>query len=76
MADVTFNANNLGSDTPKQVKWIYRAVMLASTLWVLTVQPNINLPEHITAEINKWLIVGNSAIYQICQFFGWSKPAS
>lgn len=72
MKQVTFGLNGLNGHTPKAVKAVYRMVGLLSTLWVVTLQPNLHLDEHIMFMINNGIIIGNTAIYTICQFFGWS----
>lgn len=71
--ELKFGNAGLKGETPKTVKTIYRAVMLLSTLWVMTIQPQIHFSEHTQALINQWIVVGNGAFYTVCQFFGWAK---
>lgn len=75
MKQVTFGAQGFKAETPKGVKQVYRLLMLLSTLWVMTIQPQFDFSDHVVAEVNKWLVVGNGLFYTICQFFGWSDNA-
>lgn len=73
MKEIKFGLSGLSGATPKQVKQAYRILMLLSTIWVATVQPNFHFSDHVVAEVNKWIVVGNSLFYTVCQFFGWNK---
>lgn len=73
MNEVKFGLQGLNGATPKQVKTAYRVLMLLSTLWVTTIQPNFHFSDHLVGEINKWILVGNTGFYTICQFFGWNS---
>ena len=72
MKQLTFSANNLGKQTPKQVQTLYRIAMVLSAIWVTVIQPNFEFSDHVIAEVNKWIVVFNGAFYHVCQYFGWS----
>ncbi len=72
MKQLTFSANNLNKQTPKQIQTIYRVAMLLSVIWVSVIQPNFEFSDHVIAEVNKWIVVFNGLFYHICQFFGWN----
>jgi len=72
MKQLTFSANNLNKQTPKQVQTLYRVAMLLSVIWVSVIQPNFEFSDHVIAEVNKWIVVFNGLFYHICQYFGWN----
>lgn len=72
MKQVTFGMSGLSSATPQQIKTLYRVIMFLSGLWVTVIQPQFHFTPEVEAAVNKWILVGNTGIYYICQFFGWS----
>ncbi len=76
MPEIKVGMQGLSHPTPQVIKAIYRAIGLASAIWVMVIQPQFHLPEHIQMLVDKWLLVGNTLIYTLCQFFGWQKPTN
>ncbi len=61
--------------TPKSIQFFYRALMIASTIWAVVVEPIFtNIPLPLAHHIDQMLVAGNTAIYMICQQFGWVSP--
>lgn len=65
----------LAGSTPLAIKYFYRTLMFLGGFWALVIEPQFpNIPLNITHNIDKWILIGNLAIYNICQFFGWVVP--
>lgn len=71
---IAFGMEGLNGATPPIVKNIYRAIMFLCGFWAIVLEPQFHLPDTITHNIDKWLMVSNTGIYFICQFFGWRQP--
>ena len=56
--------------TPKGLVYVFRAILYLSAVYVMAIQPNLDLPQDIQAEINKWLIIGNAVVNVTIKFFG------
>ncbi len=65
----------LSGTTPKAIKWIYRALMILSGIWMLVSANYPEIPEHLQLEIAKAIALGNSAVYFICQSFGYVETS-
>lgn len=70
MSNVTVGVPSLDKPTPKILKTIFKAILFVSGFWALVLAPSLNLSEALQGDINKWLIVGNSAMRFIISFFG------
>lgn len=70
--------NSLTTETPIQIKWFYRIIMLISGLWMLVIEPNFTgiIPEHVLHVTDKLVASFSTSIYFICQFFGWKQPST
>ncbi len=65
----------LAGATPKAIKIAYRVVLFLSGFWAIVIEPQFpGISEHVAHNIDKWLMVSNTAIYFICQSFGWVVP--
>lgn len=61
----------LKAETPKQIKWIYRAVMLLSSMFTVITMVYPEMPASIQLQTLKGITVGNALLYLVCQQFGW-----
>lgn len=64
----------LKAETPKQVKLIYRTIMLLSSIFTVVTFVYPEIPTHIQLEALRGLTLGNGLLYVICQQFGWVVP--
>jgi len=73
---VKIGVNQLTNPTPDAAKIIFRIILYLSAVYVMAVQPNLDLPQVTQALINKWLLFGNAFINVTIKFFGWDHPAN
>lgn len=66
----------LKAETPKQIKLVYRVVMLLSSIFTVITLVYPEIPAHIQLHSLKAITVGNGVLYIICQQFGWVEPKS
>lgn len=67
----------LAGATPKAIQFFYRSLLFLSGLWALVIEPQFpNIPIKIAHDVDKWILIGNTIIYYVCQFFGWVPPKS
>ena len=59
--------------TPKAIKISYRALIFLQGLYAL-IEPEFNIPQHVSYLVLKYVALGVTIIYFICQQFGWTKP--
>jgi len=69
---LSFGMDLYNTETPQFVKLFYRALLLMTSFWVLTVEPRLHgVSEHLLYEIDSWSVIISGAVYHISQFFGW-----
>ncbi len=67
----------LAGATPKAIQFFYRTLLFLGGLWALVIAPQFpKIPLEAAHQIDKWILIGNTLIYYICQFFGWVTPQS
>ncbi len=65
----------LAGPTPKAIQLFYRILLFCGGLWALIIQPQFpQIPSTVAHSIDKWVLIGNTLIYFLCQFFGWIPP--
>lgn len=70
-ATLVVGAKGLKNPTPMALRWLFRIILYLSGVWALFIAPNVDVPDNIQAEINKWLLVGNGIINHAIKYFGW-----
>lgn len=69
---IEFAAGHLTTDTPPQVKVVYRTVMFVCGLWAMCIEPRFpDMPAQVAHIIDNTLLALNGTVYFVCQFFGW-----
>ena len=66
----------LNARTPKYIKNIYRVFGLLFALWLIIGPSFPEIPEHTQNIVSRILGVGLTAIYTICQQFGYVDPTT
>lgn len=61
----------INNETPQWARWVFRIILYLSAVYVMAIQPNLDLSETMQALINKWLLFGNAFINVTIKFFGW-----
>lgn len=75
MKTIQFGTDQVGVETPPQIKLIYRWLMFISAIWFMAIDPRLpDLSEHIKYVIASWIGGGNIAIYAFCNCFGYKCP--
>lgn len=68
---VKVGLKQVNNDTPMWARWVFRIILYLSAVYVMAVQPNLDLSESVQALVNKWLLFGNAFINVTIKFFGW-----
>ena len=68
---VKFGVAQIKNPTPLFLKYIFRAVSFFSGLWALLAPAMTHITPETLADINKWLLIGNTIIHYAIKFFGW-----
>ena len=74
MKQVTFTSENFNKETPKIIKNAYRALMFLTALWILAIEPRVNIPLMVAHNIDVWSSISTYAVYLFCQYFGYKCP--
>lgn len=75
MADLTFGLDQMGKETPKSIKLIYRLTMFFSAMWAFfTMSKFCTISDHANAQVLALLGLINFGIYNFCQCFGFKCP--
>jgi hypothetical protein len=71
MKRVTFGISQFGQPTPEHLKKYYRLILLATSIWVMALEPQLPfLSEHVRYVVTTSLAVTGSVTYYVLQFFG------
>lgn len=68
---VKFGVKQLANDTPLWARYIFRTVLYLSAVYVMAVQPTLDLPTGIEAIINKYIVLLNAVVNVTIKFTGW-----
>lgn len=68
---IVFGTQSINKPTPLIFKHIFRAIAFLSGVWAILPQDLTNISDHLYADINKWIIVGNTVILFAIKFFSW-----
>lgn len=71
---VKIGISQLNNQTPDWARLIFRSILYLSAVYVMAVQPNLDLSQSVQAMINKYIVCGNAVMNVTIKFFGWSHP--
>lgn len=71
---IKFGTQQLNNPTPDAARLIFRSILYLSAVYVMAVQPNLDLSQSVQAMINKYIVCGNAVMNVTIKFFGWSHP--
>jgi hypothetical protein len=66
----------LANQTPDWARLTFRIILYLSAVYVIAVQPNLDLSNGLQAMINKWIVFGNAVMNVTIKFFGWDHPVN
>lgn len=67
---IKFGLSQVANPTPMALKYVFRVVSFCSGLWALLAPSFTHIDPQTLADINKWLLVGNTTIHYAIKFFG------
>lgn len=78
---VQFGLDQFSNPTPHAAKVFFRIVLYLSAIWAVVSPSVTELPMHVLASIDKYLLLANAIINVTIKFFGWdydsgSSPAN
>lgn len=62
----------LTNQTPDWARLTFRIILYISAVYVMAIQPNLDLSQELQAMINKYIICGNAIMNVTIKFFGWA----
>jgi len=61
--------------TPKAIQYFYRTLIFLGGFWALVIEPQFpKIPVVVAHDIDKWILIGTTAITYTCHCFGWVVP--
>jgi hypothetical protein len=74
---ITAGVPSLFKNTPAEVKWVYRALGIATLLWAGILQSyGQQITQDVQIQVFKALACGTTLTYIIAQFFGITLPTT